>query len=69
VGWLLPSRIPAFPHTKRTAVIQALAASMALAQIRLAVRTVHATLLQKYPKRQIAARMEHAALPALAVKL
>jgi len=42
---------------------------MALAQIRLAVRTVHATLLQKYPKRQIAARMEHAALPVLAVKL
>ena len=42
---------------------------MVLARIRLAVRTALVTLLQKYPKRRIAAPMAHAALTVLAVKL
>ena len=39
------------------------------ARIRLAVKMVLATLLQRLPRRQIAAPMAHAALTDLAVKL
>ena len=39
------------------------------ARIRLAVKMVLATLLQRFPRRQIAAPMAHAALTVLAVKL
>ncbi|MFN5291463.1 MAG: hypothetical protein ACK5E4_15360 [Planctomycetia bacterium] len=66
----MPLPIPVFQTVKRHAAMLAPVAQTVLAaRIRLAVKMVLATLLQRLPRRQIAARMVFAAPTALAVKL